>query len=98
MDIEQIKSQLAEDMSYYLTEKIDVTDNEKSIFKSNVEQWLKDLDLLDFKIMQFTGTVNEHMAYISRNNMIASTDPVVQKIWKLNQIRIKKQQIDNDFE
>ena len=97
MDIEKIKLQLAEDISYYLTKKIDVTDNEKSIFKSKVEEWLKDLNMVDYINLVCSVDLDKQMANWSYIKIKSSTDPVVQKIWKLNQIRIKKQQIDKDF-
>lgn len=99
MNFEKIKSQMAEEISYYLTEKIDVTDNEISIFNSNVEQWIKELDMFDYITMCCsTNGLDKQMAALSYIKMKSSTDPVVQKIWKLNQMRIKKQQIDKDFE
>lgn len=96
-EVEEIRSSLSESITYMLTKDINVTDNEKALFKSNVEQWLKDYDLLDFKLMRFTGTLDEQMAHLSHCKMIASKDPVVQKVWKLTQMRIRKQQLDKDF-
>ena len=96
-EVEEIRSSLAESITYMLTKDINVTDKERYIFKSNAEQWLKDYDLLDFKLMRFTGTLDEQMAHLSYCKMIASTDPVVQKVWKLSQMRIRKQQLDKDF-
>ena len=97
-EVEEIRSKLAGSITYMLTKDINVTNKERFIFKSNAEQWLKDIDLLDFKLMKFTGTLNEQMAHLSYSNMITSKDPVVQKIWKLNQMIIRKQQLDKDFE
>lgn len=99
MNIEKIKSQIAEEISYYLTEKIDVTDNEKSIFKFKVEQWLEELDMVDYITMCCsTNGLDKQMAALSYIKIKSSTDPVVQKIWKLNQMRIRKNNIDKDFE
>lgn len=96
-ELEEIRSKLAESITYMLTKDINVTNNERFIFKSNAEQWLKDLDLLDFKLMKFTNTLDEQMAHLSYSNMITSKDPVVQKIWKLSQMRIRKHEIEKDF-
>lgn len=97
-EVEEIRSKLAGSITYMLTKDINVTNKEKAIFKSNAEQWLKDFDLLDFNLMKFTDTLDEQMAHLSHANMITSKDPVVQKIWKLNQMRIRKNNIDKDFE
>jgi hypothetical protein len=97
---EQIKSyKIAEEISYYLTEKIDVTDNEKSIFNSNVEQWIKELEPFDYVTMCCSPNgFDKQMAALSYIMIKSSTDPIVQKVWKLIQIRIRKNNIDKDFE
>lgn len=97
MDIETIQSQLAEEICYYLTNKIDVADNEKSIFKSKVEEWLKELDMVDYIALLCSNDFDKQMSNWSYIKIKASTDPVVQKVWKLNQMRIRKQQLDKDF-
>lgn len=96
-EVEEIRSNLAGSITYMLTKDINVTNNERAIFKSNAEQWLKDFDLLDFKLMKFTDTLDEQMAQMSYAKMVTSKDPVVQKIWKLSQMRIRKNNIDKDF-
>lgn len=92
---EEIKENLVKQVVELLSKNISITDSEKKTLAENVDEWLDGLCMFDYVLGD--RDLNKDISNICYYKMKGSDNPIIQKILKEHIVRVKKQDIEQDF-
>ena len=93
--LEEVKENLVKQVVELLSKNISITDSEKKTLAENVDEWLDGLCMFDYVLGD--RDLNKDISNICYYKMKGSDNPIIQKILKKHIVRVKKQDIEQDF-